>query len=127
MIESFNHKRDLLGHKRYKQRSMKLSFRSCQTCRDRDHLESIMDKRIELVGHTVAGHMVGTCWIEMTQSKMEYSWIHLIDEEMDMGFHLVLVHIGIMVIIAIILTRGVTWDIFWMSLRKQRNLHLMEK
>ena len=41
--------------------------------------------------HMVAGLMVGTGWIEMTQSEMEDSWIHLIGEALYMGFTLVLV------------------------------------
>lgn len=88
MTKSFNHKRDLLGHKRNKQKSMQLSFRACQNCRDKDHLESVMDRRIGLIEHMVAGQMVGIGWIEMTRSKMTYSWIHLIDKAMDMGFTL---------------------------------------
>ena len=63
-----------------------------------------MDKRIGLMEHMVAGHMVGTCWIDMIRLGMADSWIHLIDKEVDMGFTLVLVQTCITIIIAIILT-----------------------
>jgi len=63
----------------------------------------------------------------MTWSGMASSWIHLIDEAVDMGFTLDLVHTGIMVTIVIIRTGGVIGDIFQMSSRKKRHLHLMEK
>lgn len=59
------------------------------------------------MGNMVEGFMVGICQTWMTQPEMEGSWIHLKGEAMDMGFILVLVQIGIMVIITIILTRGV--------------------
>ena len=65
--------------------------------------------------HMEAGHMVGRGWIEMIRSEMIDSWIHLINEAVEMGFTLVLVWTGIMVIITIILTEGVIGDIFWMS------------
>ena len=61
------------------------------TCRDMDHFESVMDKRIRLMEHIVAGHKVGIGWIEMTRSEMIDSWIHPIDEAMDMEFNLVMV------------------------------------
>ena len=77
--------------------------------------------------HMVAGHMVGISWIEMIQSEMTDSWIHLIEEAVDMDFTLVLVRTSIMVIIVIILTGGVTWDICWMSSRNKSHLHLMDK
>lgn len=77
--------------------------------------------------HMVAGHMVGTGWIEMTQSEMADSLIHLIDEVVEMGFTLVLVQTCIMVIITIILTGGMTWDIYRMSSRRKSHLHLMDK
>jgi len=66
MTESFNEKRDLLGHMRSNEKLMQLCFRACQTFRDKDHLESIMDRRIGIMEHMVVGHMVGTIWIEMT-------------------------------------------------------------
>lgn len=46
-----------------------------------------MDKRVGLMEHMVEGIMVGRGWIEMTTSGIE-GLIHLIDEEMDMGFTL---------------------------------------
>jgi len=67
-----------------------------------------MDKRKRLMEHMVADLMVGTCRIKMIPSEMAGSWIHLIDEAMDMGFTLVLVLTSIMVIISIILIGGVT-------------------
>jgi len=77
--------------------------------------------------HIIAGHMVVTSRIDMTRSEMADSWIHLIDEQVDMGIILVLVQTSITVIIVIIFTRGVTGDICWMTQRKQSHLHLMEK
>ena len=74
----------------------------------------------------VASHMVDISWIEMRWSEMADSWINLIDEAVDIGFTLVLVQTGIMVIIVIILTGGMTRDIFQMSSRKKMHLHLME-
>jgi len=43
------------------------------------------------MGHMAVHLMVGTGWIEMTQSKMEDSWKQLIDTAMDIEFTLVLV------------------------------------
>jgi len=63
----------------------------------------------------------------MTQTEMAYSSIHMIDEEVDMGFTLVLVQTCIMVIIVVILIEGMTGDNFQMSSRKKRHLRLMEK
>lgn len=77
--------------------------------------------------HMVAGDVVGIGWIEMTRSWMADSWIHMIDEEMDTGFTLILFQIVIIVLINIILIGGVTRDIYWMRLRKKNHLHLMEK
>jgi len=53
--------------------------------------------------HMVVGHKVGRGWIEMTRSKMENYWIHLICEALNMGFILALVQTFTMVIISIIL------------------------
>ena len=50
-----------------------------------------MEKRIGRIEHMVAGQIMGTGWIEMIPLDMVGSWIHLIDEAMDMGFTLVLV------------------------------------
>ena len=90
---------------------MQLSLRFFQTCRDKDHLESIMGWKTSLMEHMVEDLMmdIGQTW--MTLLGMEYSWIHLIGEAVDMGFILVLVWIGITVIIIIILTKGMTEDI----------------
>lgn len=77
--------------------------------------------------HMVARLMVGTGRIEITRLEMEGSWIHLVDEAMDMEFTLVLVQTTTMVIISIILTGGVIGDICWMSSRNQSHLHFMEK
>ena len=112
MTKSFNHKRDLLGHMRNKQKLMHLFFIAFQTCRDKNCLESVMGRRIILMEHTVAGHMVGTGWMEMTRLEMAGSWIHQIDEVVDKGFTLVLVQTCIMVIISIILISGVIGGIF---------------
>lgn len=71
--------------------------------------------------------MVVTGWIEMTQSEMVDSWIHPIDEAVDMGFTLILVQTGIMDIIVIILIGGVIGDVCRMSSRNQSHLHLMGK
>lgn len=50
-----------------------------------------MEKRIGLIEHMVAGHMVGIGWIEMTWLEMEYYWIDLIEEVVDKEFTLVVV------------------------------------
>ena len=51
----------------------------------------------------------------------------MINEAVDMGFTLVLVPTGIMVISVIILIGEATKDICWMSSRKTSHLNLMEK
>jgi len=63
----------------------------------------------------------------MTQLEIVDSWILSLDEEVEMGFTLVLVQTGIMIMIIIILRGGVKGDIFRMSSRKQSHLHLMGK
>lgn len=78
------------------------------------------------MGHMVASLMVGTIQTRMAQSKMAGSWIHLIEEAVDMASTLVMVQTSVMVIIAIILIGGLTKDICQMSSRKQRNLHSMD-
>lgn len=115
MTESFSYKRDLPWHKRNKQRLIQLSFRFCHTCRDRDHLGSIMDRRIGLMEPMVVDLMMDTGRIGMIPSGMEDYWTHLIGEVVDMGITLVLIQTCIMVIIAIILIGGVTGDICRMS------------
>jgi len=62
------------------------------------------------MGHMVAGLVVHTNWIRMTQSEMEGSLIHLIGEALDMSSILVLDRTSIIVIIIIILTGGVRRD-----------------
>lgn len=51
-----------------------------------DCQELVIDRRIGLMEHMVEGQMVGTSWTKMTQLEMAYSWIHLIDEVVNMGF-----------------------------------------
>lgn len=80
-----------------------------------DNHRSVMDRRIGLMAHILVYLMAGTSRIGMILSGMVGSWIHMIEEVVDMGSTLVLVRKGIMVIIAIILIGGVTWDHFWMS------------
>lgn len=79
------------------------------------------------MGHMVISLLVGTGQIKMTRSKMEGSWTCQIGDVIDTGTILGLVMIGIMIIIFIILTGGVTRNIFWMSLRKKIHLHFMER
>jgi len=62
--------------------------------------------------HMVVGVMVGIGRTEMILSDMVGYWIHLINEAVDIGFTLVLVQKGIIVIITIILIGGVVGDIF---------------
>lgn len=61
----------------------------------------------------------------MTKSEVAYGWIHLTGDALVMGSIIVLVHKGIMVIIAIILL-GVRGDTCQMSSRNPSLLHLME-
>lgn len=61
----------------------------------------------------IAGLMVGT-----GKTDMEYCWIQLTDEAVDMGFTLVMVQTCIMVIIVVILTGGGIGDIYQMSARE---------
>lgn len=110
-----------------KQRLMQLSFTIFQTCRDMDCLGSIMDKRTILMQPMVASLMVVIGQINMTWLEIPGYWIHLIVEAVDMGFTLVMVQTDTMVIITIILTGGVTGDIYQMSSRKKNHLHLTKK
>ena len=75
------------------------------------------------MGHMVAGLMVSTSWMERTKSEMAGPRILRIGGVIDTCTITVLVLTGIM----IILTRGATRDIFWMSLRKKIHLHWMER
>jgi len=74
-----------------KPRLMQLSFRVFQTCRDKDHLGLFMHRRTRIMKNLVTSVMVGTSQIDMIPLEMMGSWIHLIDEAMDMVFTLVLV------------------------------------
>ena len=78
------------------------------------------------MGCMVVGLMEGTSQTWMTQLEVVDGWIHLKGEVVVMGSILVLVQTGIMAIIIIILTQGVTGGTFQMSLRKPKLLHLME-
>lgn len=94
-------------------------------CRDRDHLGSSMGRRILLMEHITLGLMVDIGLKRMTQLDMVGSQIHWIGEVMDMSFILVLVLTGTMIFMVIILTSGVTGDIYQMSSRNPRQLPLM--
>jgi len=71
-----------------------------------------MGRRKRQMGHMEVDLMVAIVRIEMTGSDMAVSWILQIGEVMDTCSILVLVLNDTTIIIVIILTRGVTRDIF---------------
>lgn len=77
------------------------------------------------MGHIEIDLMVNIVQIGMTRSEMAGFWILRIREVMDIGSILVLVLKDTMIVIIIILTGGVTRDIFQMSSRNRSHLHLM--
>ena len=77
------------------------------------------------MGHIVISCMVVTNHRDMTQSDMVDVWIHMTEGAVLMDLILVLVLRGTMIFIVIILTRGVTRDIFQMILRKKSHLLLI--
>jgi len=79
------------------------------------------------MGHTEVVHTVVTGLIWMTQLEMEDCWTLPIGEVIAPGIILVLVNTSMMIDIVIILTRGAIGGIFWMILRKQSHLCLMER
>lgn len=71
-------------------------------------------------------HMAVIDQIEMTQSEMADCWTIQRGEVIDTRMTLALIQISTAIITIIILTEGEIGDIFWMSLRKESNLILME-
>ena len=114
-------------NKRKKQGLMLYFLKVCQSCSDKGHFRSAMDRRKKIMGHIVVVFMVVTGQIEMTQLKMIGCWIIQIGELRHTNIIIILVLIGIMIIIIIILTGGVIWDTCQMILRKKSHLLLMER
>ena len=79
------------------------------------------------MGHMSIDHMDVIDQIEVKQYEMADRWTLWRGEGRDIGTILVLIHIGTMIIIGIILTKGVIGDTFQMSLRKKSQLILMER
>jgi len=91
-----------------------------------DNHESVMGGMAGLMGHMVAGLMVGIGQAGMIWSKVAGGWIHLTGEVVVMGSILVLLQRDNMVIIVIILIGAMEISSCQMSSRKTSLLHFME-